>query len=40
VILNRIPGLSRASDHGYYHEDIVDTKVDGKRPRASKRTPT
>jgi len=40
VILNRVPGLSRSSDHGYYHEDVVDTKVDNKRPRPSKSTPT
>src|SRR6185295_15074759 len=40
VILNRIPGVSRSSDHGYYHEDVVDTKVDNKRPRPSKSTPT
>jgi len=39
VILNRIPGVSRSSDHGYYHEDVVDTKID-KRPRPSKSTPT
>jgi capsular exopolysaccharide synthesis family protein len=39
VILNRVPGVSRASDHGYYHEDVVDTKTD-KRPRAPKSSPT
>jgi non-specific protein-tyrosine kinase len=39
VILNRIPGASRASDHGYYHEDVVDIKAE-KRTRASKGSPT
>ena len=39
VILNRIPGVSRASDHGYYHDDVPDAQVE-KRPSRSKRTST
>jgi len=40
VILNRIPGVSRASDHGYYHEDVVDAAQVEKRRSASNRSPT
>jgi polysaccharide biosynthesis transport protein len=39
VILNRIPGVSRASDHGYYHEDVPDAKVEQRRS-TSNSTPT
>ena len=37
VILNRIPGVSRSSDHGYYHDDVPDAQVK-KGPSTS--TPT
>jgi Mrp family chromosome partitioning ATPase len=40
VILNRIPGVSRSSDHGYYHEDVVDAAQVEKRRSASNRSPT
>jgi capsular exopolysaccharide synthesis family protein len=39
VILNRIPGVSRSSDHGYYHDDVPDAKVE-TRPSTSNTTPT
>jgi Mrp family chromosome partitioning ATPase len=40
VILNRIPGVSRSADHGYYHEDVVDAAQVEKRRSASNRSPT
>ena len=39
VILNRVQGMSRASDHGYYHDDVLDAQVE-KRRSASKSSPT
>ena len=39
VILNRVPGVSRSGDHGYYHDDVPDAKI-GNRPSTSTRAPT
>jgi len=40
VILNRLPGVTRSSDHGYYHEDVVDVAKVDKRQSESKRSAT